>query len=439
MQNPLHNFFAACIAALVLVLLVALAQSAEAQEGKTKIEFLLGTELNPFWTDENSWTQLHWAAAADDGKAASRLLELGAASNITDNGGRSDFSGQGKKRLKLLGKEWKEADGWKNTGNTPLHVAAAFNSHVVASILIANGAAVNAKAEDGDTPLHRAAWENAAEIAKLLIASGAAINTKNSLDDTPIDYAIGKGHGEMRSLLARAGGASGQSLPGASADKAWYSREDIKRFETYHPEGKDGCDAYLIRQGLVPKGNSDFYDPVGVGSIMHVSGEKARVIKSGGTNTWFKRIHNKLYQAEGVSLKKRGGDIVERTILVRSNKKGAPKAVYVNDNKDQMLTEALFGISRGACYIREVSISKFPVRFVRASDMVNPTDIYGGSYSPQESKTITMNADECYDLWIAQKGLRIPSDTYNKLKECYDAGLLGENIAIIADIKGHSQ
>ena len=181
----------------------------ESPPEKTATERLLESELNPFWTDENEWTQLHWAAAADDGEAVRRLLELGAALNITDKGDGSDFSDQGNKRFKLLGKE---QDGWKNTGDTPLVVAVGFNSAVAVSVLLANGAEVNAKGKDGRTPLHVAAGDNRAEIAKLLIDKGANIEAKDKDGRTPLHRAAYRNAAEVAKLLIDNGAKAGKGI-----------------------------------------------------------------------------------------------------------------------------------------------------------------------------------------------------------------------------------
>ena len=183
MKNSLQNSFAACVAALALVLLATFAQSAGAQEGKTDTELLLQAELSELWSDENGWTQLHWAAAAKDGDAARRLLAMGVPPNIMDKNDNSEFSDQGKGRFKLLGQE---KDWWKNYGYTPLHMAALFNSPVVASILIANGADIHAKTNYGATPLHAAAFENALAVVKLLTERGAHIWAKDNGGRTPL-------------------------------------------------------------------------------------------------------------------------------------------------------------------------------------------------------------------------------------------------------------
>ena len=83
----------------------ALAQSAEAGEGEIKVERLLEAELDKSWADENGWTQLHWAAAADDGNAARRLLKLGMTASPAAKGDGSEFSGEGRRRVGLLGQD----------------------------------------------------------------------------------------------------------------------------------------------------------------------------------------------------------------------------------------------------------------------------------------------------------------------------------------------
>ena len=239
------------------------------QGGQTKTEQLLKTDLNPFATDENGWTHMHWAAAANDGEAIRRLIELGGSVDPIDHGDDSEFSTAGHRRAALLGLKLGE---WKNTGDTPLFVAAELDRGTAASVLIANGAdvnvkinsgstplhsaaygnavnvarillesgaetnvksdygnmplhravwnnasdvarlllengaEVNAKNDNGNTPLHRAAWNNASETAVLLLENGAKINAKNNKGRTPVDFAIYKKHAEMQSFLRRNGG-----------------------------------------------------------------------------------------------------------------------------------------------------------------------------------------------------------------------------------------
>jgi len=59
------------------------------------------------------------------------------------------------------------------TGSTLLHSAAAANQAVIAKLLIAHGAAVNARDDDGRTPLKIALERGSADVAALLRAHGA--------------------------------------------------------------------------------------------------------------------------------------------------------------------------------------------------------------------------------------------------------------------------
>ena len=223
------------LAALVVVL--AIGHSAQAQQEKTKTERLLDAELNPFTADENGWTHMYWAAAANDGEAIRRLLELGGSVDPIDHADGSEFSTAGRRRAGLLGLKMGD---WKNHGDTPLIVAAWFGNGIAASVLIASGANVSAKAGNGAVPLHGAALKNAADVAQMLLENGADVHAKTSEqgwtplhtaawknalavasllleydayanaetneDETPLDRAIHEGHDEMQSLLRQHGG-----------------------------------------------------------------------------------------------------------------------------------------------------------------------------------------------------------------------------------------
>ena len=159
---------------------------------------LLKTKLNILWVDENGWTQLHWAAISSDFKAVRRLLRMGAHPNIAGKSDGSKFSETGKQRFKQLGIERRS---WKNMGDTPLQLALHADSYVIASILIANDADVNAQETDGSTPLHWAAFNNSPEIAKLLIGRGAWINVQDKNGFTPLHMAAWRNAPQVAKLL----------------------------------------------------------------------------------------------------------------------------------------------------------------------------------------------------------------------------------------------
>ena len=249
-MNTLANIRAAgkSLAILLALIVVAFAlahQTAEAQQTaqKTKTERLLQTDLDIVAIDDNGMTHMHWAALADDGEALKRLIEIGVFSMNPKINTEGKFGGKAKRRAQLLGLN---LEYWNRDGETPLHLAAWANSSVAASILIANGADVNAtktkynstplhlatwknatetaalllkngadvnsKTNNGYTPLHSAAYNNATETAALLLKNGADVNAKTNNGRTPLDRAIREKHSEMQSFLRAHGGKRGRDL-----------------------------------------------------------------------------------------------------------------------------------------------------------------------------------------------------------------------------------
>ena len=100
---------------------------------------------------------LHWAAAQGLVEIASLLIEEGAAIDAVD---------------------------W--FGNTPLH--AGIRHPEIVRLLLESGAAVDARNAFGNTPLHLAVADR--RIVDLLIAAGADVRARNYLDKTPLDYAL---------------------------------------------------------------------------------------------------------------------------------------------------------------------------------------------------------------------------------------------------------
>ena len=92
------------------------------------------------------------------------------------------------------------------TGNTPLHAALAANHASVASLLIGNGADLNAADAAGWRPLHLAAANNSVDVINTLIAQGAEATATNNDGLTPLAVAKQRGHKEAAALLERPGG-----------------------------------------------------------------------------------------------------------------------------------------------------------------------------------------------------------------------------------------
>lgn len=97
-------------------------------------------------------------------------------------------------------------------GRTPLHVVADWpgyfpNGPLVAEMLIAAGAVVDARGPDGtgETPLHWTASNDDADVAKVLISANADIEAPGGSIGTPLDNAIGYGCWNVARLLVSRG------------------------------------------------------------------------------------------------------------------------------------------------------------------------------------------------------------------------------------------
>ena len=197
--------------------MVAAAPSADLDIGT--LREVLGRMLSPIAVDENGWTDLHWAAALNLPELAEALLDAGAdvaAPIKADGEPLSERLQQSLRELDLLPKlrrrgylplhiaafngAWESATlliarganihaKASHNGHTPLHAAAYGNALEVAELLIARGADVHAKNKHGETLLHTAAFGNALEVAEWLIARGADVHAKNKYGHTPLHYA----------------------------------------------------------------------------------------------------------------------------------------------------------------------------------------------------------------------------------------------------------
>ena len=79
--------------------------------------------------------------------------------------------------------------GHRNTGLTPLHVAALKSGPETIQILLNAGADTMAQDEDGNTPLHYAANFGKDENIQVLLAAGADAKAKDNNGKSPWDYA----------------------------------------------------------------------------------------------------------------------------------------------------------------------------------------------------------------------------------------------------------
>lgn len=218
---------------------VQVAQNNTQQSGhKTITEQLLGEELNKFTMDENGWTHLHWAAAANDSESVIILLSMTAGVNITDLSNGSDFSFKGKNRFKVLENEENQ---WENDGYTPLLVAMRFMSWKIVALLLENGADANVKTKDGRTPLHWAAHRDAYKVARLLLNKGADDDVKSKDGGTPLHWAAYYNARETALLLLKK--SAGDNVKGKDGETPlhWAARRNGAR-ETALMLLKNGAD-----------------------------------------------------------------------------------------------------------------------------------------------------------------------------------------------------
>ena len=162
---------------------------------------VLGRTPSPIAVDENGWTDLHWAAALNLPELAEALLDAGAdvaAPIKADGEPLSERLQQSLRELDLLPK-------LRRRGYLPLHIAAFNGAWESATLLIARGANIHAKAShNGHTPLHAAAYGNALDVAELLIARGADIHAKVFDGKTPLHVAAERGSSEVSAVLKKA-------------------------------------------------------------------------------------------------------------------------------------------------------------------------------------------------------------------------------------------
>ena len=93
-----------------------------------------------------------------------------------------------------------EVNAKDNFGNTPLHCATIPETGVM-QLLLAHGADVNAKDNNGRAPLHSAAYHNHQGMPELLLANKAAVNAKDNHGTTPLHVAARCGHRDLVALL----------------------------------------------------------------------------------------------------------------------------------------------------------------------------------------------------------------------------------------------
>jgi len=205
-----------------------------------------GADVNA--RDNSGKTALHRLAYRGNRRIAELLILYGADTNAKDNGGFTPLTLARDKRQRdlvlLLEKEGARAESMgrakerstaidasdfykaiekndiegvkkyitmgydinaKGLGATPLHRAAYNDHHLIAELLILNGADVDICDDSLETPLHWAAAEGSEKVAEVLLSNDAVVDIKNGMGETPLRIARKRGHQSVAEMLASAG------------------------------------------------------------------------------------------------------------------------------------------------------------------------------------------------------------------------------------------
>lgn len=127
----------------------------------------------------------------------SKLLSLGASTNVTDRGGCTPLhlcitNTCSTHIAKLVLEAGANVNAKTNAGATPLHLAVTKEMRTMAALLIARKADINATDAQGETALHVAARRGYAPIVGLLLRNGADVNAVSKIFNCPIHLAICK-------------------------------------------------------------------------------------------------------------------------------------------------------------------------------------------------------------------------------------------------------
>ena len=174
----------------------------EAQAAR-RLSERLGRELSARRSDENGWTDLHYAAALNLPGVVGDLSRAGAASNAKLKADGNRLTGDLVRILSELGQATDES--WTRDGETPLHIAASFDAVEAARTLLARGANTEERTTLNWTPLHYAAWTNANGVVEILVTARADVNARVVGDWTPLHLAAWADSHEAAAALLAAG------------------------------------------------------------------------------------------------------------------------------------------------------------------------------------------------------------------------------------------
>ena len=176
----------------------------DATQVTRELSAMLGRELSVYGSDENGWTDLHYAAVLNLPDLVFRLVgdfdrDIVNARIKRDGASLSDRL---KRSLREFGYDF---DDWTRDGETPLHVAAFVGAREATAKLLAGGADLDVGTKFDWKPLHYAAWANAPSVIEALLAYGADTDAEtdevNQPGRTPLQIAVQAGNREAVAAL----------------------------------------------------------------------------------------------------------------------------------------------------------------------------------------------------------------------------------------------
>lgn len=151
-----------------------------------------------------------WASRKGDAGAVKMLIKAGAVVNAKGMDGYTPLmaaSIEGHKEVaSILINNGADVNAkWRSWGITPLMFASSAGHTDIVRLLIEQGADINSGGRMAKSPLYLASEEGHVEVVKLLLEKGANVNAQNNGESTALKVASDNGHTDIVKILKEAG------------------------------------------------------------------------------------------------------------------------------------------------------------------------------------------------------------------------------------------
>lgn len=174
------------------------------------VRLLVGKGTEVYVRDKNNRTPLYYAVEEKRTNIVELLIECGAEIDVEDERGWTPLCLAAhigcEAAATLLLVNGAKVNAKVSTGKwTPLHIAARSGQEATARLLLQKGAEVDATERSGCTPLLVAAKYGHEAVTKLLLDKGVKIEAKDDVGNTPLSRAAEEGHKAVVKLLLENG------------------------------------------------------------------------------------------------------------------------------------------------------------------------------------------------------------------------------------------